>query len=205
MLGLSPRGVKMILRPGTNVYDMWDLIGADSYPYASDFKEETRRDGLSRNIGPYAPVNLLSDQSRHILVHPQGAIVDPTYFHRERMEWDLYERCPKQHESHITPPETLQLYAGTEQTCAGMHYECVPGRALKGRLVERDLGEGTYTAARSPDGIEPEFMAAAILAFPINSFDVIRDPEGHTHEDRVQTLLDKLGNGLQGRVQVKDF
>lgn len=56
------------------VYHVVDYIGQTHYPFASDFIEEAKAYGISRRIPATFPLELLTAESRLVLVHARGRI-----------------------------------------------------------------------------------------------------------------------------------
>lgn len=58
--------------PATGIPHLWLWIGAEWYPYAPDYIEETRRYGASRKLNPNLDLARLVPGSRIILAHPSA-------------------------------------------------------------------------------------------------------------------------------------
>ena len=69
------RGQEIREREGT--YHLFDHVGAAHYPTAADIYEEVRRHGASRRASPTQKFELLSPDSRMILVHPRARALSP--------------------------------------------------------------------------------------------------------------------------------
>lgn len=109
-MGLSPVGVKLLPRPGCpGVFDVYDWVGADSYPNVADFIEEARHFGISRRIAATAQFEQLSTDSRLILVHSRAWIKDANAYLTERRR-----SCPKKLPAHAPdapwPPMCAALW-----------------------------------------------------------------------------------------------
>jgi hypothetical protein len=59
---------------GKPIYDLLIWIGAEHYPYAPDYIEETRRLGASRRLNPNLDLTVLTRQSRMLLAHPRAIL-----------------------------------------------------------------------------------------------------------------------------------
>ncbi len=70
---LKPRGVKIMRIPALgDGYHVVDIVGAESYPNATDFLEEVRHLGLSRKISRTSDFSLLTRESRILIAHSKG-------------------------------------------------------------------------------------------------------------------------------------
>ena len=74
-LGLASVGVQVLPRANSDtlIYDIWDVIGAEHYPYWPLFYDEGMRMGFSRKAQGI-DYSLLSVESRHVFIHPKGTI-----------------------------------------------------------------------------------------------------------------------------------
>lgn len=132
-LGLTPRGVKLIEFDGTAM--IFDWIGADSYPNAADFAEETIRYGASRRIPRNFPVGRLTVKSRLLAVHAR-AIVTPKS--EKSLPLDPY-LCPTgKHEAN-------------DPTCAGRWWSSLDPSTTEG-LTPFGSGESAVCTGRT-DGL----------------------------------------------------
>jgi len=61
-----------VLNPGADqpIVDLLLWIGAEHYPYVSDYLEEVRRFGASRKLNPNLDLSQLTRWSRMLLIHP---------------------------------------------------------------------------------------------------------------------------------------
>jgi len=68
----DPSTEYVVMNPGTEqpIVDLLLWIGAEFYPYVSDFIEEVRRFGASRKLNPNLDLSQLTRWSRMILIHP---------------------------------------------------------------------------------------------------------------------------------------
>jgi hypothetical protein len=71
---VDPLSGEPVLEPETGhpIYDLLIHIGAEHYPYASDYVEETRRLGASRKLNPTLDLSLLTQSSHMLLAHPRA-------------------------------------------------------------------------------------------------------------------------------------
>ena len=56
------------------IYDLLIWVGAEHYPHATDYIEETRRLGASRRLNPQMDLTKLTRRSRMLLAHPHALI-----------------------------------------------------------------------------------------------------------------------------------
>jgi hypothetical protein len=194
-MGLTAVGVKLIKRPDTDedVYDVYDIIGADSYPNIADFIEEGRRFGLSRRISTAVDFSLLSDKSKMILLHPKAFILNPDDYHAG-CTFD----CPKEIADHnaiwsAARPEKLPGRT-TIPACIGLwHQDIEGGEEMKkegdaawDRTVQRMMPSFTYFGHARPEGVTPQYALAIFGALTIGRLVVINDPDANTHEMSMQ-------------------
>src|SRR5436305_411760 len=68
----DPSTEYVVMNPGTEqpIVDLLLWIGAEFYPYVSDYIEEVRRFGASRKLNPNLDFSQLTRWSRMILIHP---------------------------------------------------------------------------------------------------------------------------------------
>jgi hypothetical protein len=73
---IDPLSGETVLDPVTDVpvYDLLIWIGAEHYPEAVDYIEETRRLGASRRLNPNMDFSKLTRRSRMLLAHPRAII-----------------------------------------------------------------------------------------------------------------------------------
>lgn len=204
-LGLSPIGVKLLRRPGDlDVYDVYDIVGADSYPNVSDFVEEARRFGVSRRLSSAIDFSLLTEKSKLILLHSKAFILNPDDYH-PGCKFD----CPKEIAEHnaiwsAARPEKLPGRT-TIPSCIGLwnhdiedgergiipstgsevspdYADTLKETIANPRYVRRVMPSFEYFGYSRPEGVTPQYSLAIFGAFPIARLAVIDDPLGKTHE-----------------------
>jgi len=80
---------------GRPIYDLLIHVGAEYYPYAPDYIEETRRLGASRKLNPNLDLSLLTLRSRMLLAHPKAIPVNwqdltlPEVCKKHRLKHDM--------------------------------------------------------------------------------------------------------------------
>ena len=94
----DPSTEYVVMNPGTEqpIVDLLLWIGAEFYPYVSDYIEEVRRFGASRKLNPNLDFSQLTRWSRMILIHPYAL----------NTLWEQQERprtCAKSIPGHALP------------------------------------------------------------------------------------------------------
>lgn len=188
-LRLSPRGVQLIQRPGSEVYDIYDWVGAEHYPNVADIIEEGRRFGFSRRLPRNLDFGKLSRSSRLVLLHHK-AVVDNAAalikaIRSEHAESGgsnralMHRPCPQHHERHELA-RIDELPSG--ETCLRLAYDMVEGGEIvldprvPWRTVARTVGDTTYIARRTPD-IVVDTRLGIFAILPLTGIAVIDDPD----------------------------
>lgn len=183
-LELAPQGVQIFEAEG--VAHIIDWVGSSHYPNVADFVEEVRRMGMSRRLPKTLAFERLTLESRHFLVHSRAIVAHPEMYRREDAMPKDGHRCPKALAMHqaAVEPGTLR-----SPMCAGIWWEDldpfgafvepdVPGS----RVVTRKIPCGTYEGLCSPgDPKAREYVAGIFAGFPIWNLQVVRDPDGGSH------------------------
>ena len=139
-------------------------IGAEYYPSASDFLEETRCFGISKRIPKNFPIEKLGEGSMIFLVHPRAIIENFSLLPKP-------EYCPKELDEH---KQNIQY-------CIGHTYQTA--EPTNGG-DERKVGDTTYTVyPRGLKDFEAEFAGGIIFRAPITHFDHVREENGSTDPD----------------------
>jgi hypothetical protein len=187
-LGLSAVGVSLIPRGPDGPVDVYDWVGADSYPNVADFIEETRRFGISRRITAHAAFEQLSRDSLLVLVHPRAWLMDSAAYLTERRRG-----CP----THI--PAHAPDAAPWPEMCASLWWEDIEGgyhleeeaepygAAGDSREVFRAFPPAhpqfRYAGRERPDHVTaPAYAPAIFCVLPLARIAVVRDPAGGSHE-----------------------
>lgn len=204
-LGLSSRGVKVLDLFGTGVHHVYDVIGMDSYPYFPDYFEEGYRHGFSRLFqapGTSFPWNLITRDSRHLLIHPRAILANSDQFFAKRLgtgPWD--KGCPKKVEDHIYPMPDLKMLKKLDlpaPMCLSLTWESmVPTNAEKKTLSGREFtrsGVGfNFPASIPPQGVKPVWMYGIVMWLPIK-IEVVNDDQDGTHKDILSLLESNATN-----------
>ena len=186
------QGVALLSRPGEDeIYDVWDVIGAKYYPLFPDFYEEGRRHSFSRRIPKGSDFSLITEQSRHVMMHPNGHIENyvQLYDKLTQVEETPLMGCPH-HKHDWDFPEELDM-------CVGLLWEVIgeEDKHERGDIREMPVGlkEGEtptfiYPVHRAPKGFTPVYLPAALLKLPIHEIQVVEDPLEGRHEDVLEEL-----------------
>lgn len=205
VLGLSDRGVKLIKRPVSDVYDVWDIVGQNHYPNVCDYAIEVSVAGASRKIAPKLPLHLLDPkQSKLVLLHRRACLLnaDAYFDHIDQGHWMPPDwRCPSRRPEHMNPEMRPAAM------CAGLWWHDVEGgeplspdvewHALHGGLsanpqfvphlqpVIRRMPAFEYAAWAHPTTIQQQHGLGIFMVLPISGIDVIKG-------DRSDEVIDAL-------------
>lgn len=207
------QGMSLALRPSSEVYDVWDWIGAENYPYFPDFWEEGRRFEFSRKMPPSTAFELLEvGKSQTIGVHPKGLWASDSpeelaYIYGSAQP-DIFS-CPhgkSAHEyyfEHSAPYETPPV-----EFCTALLWQMVDvvdeGRIIGPRDMPRGLKKGeeptfTYVCASIVPELSGHWMPAAVYHLPIHAIEIINDPLEGKHEESLD-IVASSGTNMPYRV-----
>lgn len=198
-LGLCSQGLRIIERPGwnggTGIYDIYDWVGAEPYPFATDFIEETKRIGTSRLI---TRAMLKSEEfklldpavSQHFFISPTALLTDESA--AILVEHNLNLRtCPLEMGLHV------DMIPDTAYPCLALNWEAVSTVKTAERkwyvpVPREEYPTFAYEAAAALSKWKIEFKPAVFMALPLSGMqlDVIEDPIEHTEEDALKLLAD---------------
>ena len=181
-LGLTSTGVKLIKRAGVDVWDVWDIVGGDSYPNVADFIEEVRRFGVSRRLPKTLDFSKLTAASRLVLLHGRAHIENFADYFAAGDWWN--SSCPKGLDEH------REGVGSPGEMCAGLWWddldceepECNPAGGYEARAMRRKMPGFEYIAHSRPENVTPDYKLAIFSRFPISNLAVIRDPDGSDEE-----------------------
>lgn len=189
-IGLAAQGI--LIKEGTpygraGIWDVFDWVGVNHYPYIPDFIEEGLRYGFSRRIPKSAPLNLITTESMHLLAHPRAIIHNYKEFYADRQH---LKACPREHEIHNS--------GEAEQSCLGLLWEALEVMQDDQRIHRRWFPESSenqfdYKAAHAP--IQPDWGFGIFAALPITSFEVVDDPLSDK-ADQAMKLLEESGTDI---------
>jgi len=199
-------GVELIERNG--VVHVLDWCGEQHYPFVTDVLEEGRRYGFSRRIPRTLDLSRLTSESRILLVHAKGLVVN-----QEALRPFMPEPCHDAFENGRRKP-THQHHCGhLERTGSPVHFQPDPHTHRCTRdlwtvppatRVEdgappryiRDFASISYEVfPLSPDAPPPEYVSALVASLPITNISVIKTRDG-SHQgtlERVRKMLEWEG------------
>jgi len=200
-IGLSARGmlVRERINPDgtrTGIWDLWDWIGEAYYPYFPDFYEEAIRFGTSRLIPSTIPFKLLSEDSRHLFIHPKAIIDEPKPFYVDRMP---IRTCPHGIGLHDHPILEHNIY----DHCVSLLWESI-GEYKTRREILREFPVHldkdqtptfSYKALTCPEGAKVEWRPAVVMWDYIERFEIVEDDIDKKHE-RALGLIDNSGTNI---------
>lgn len=199
-LGISPIGVKIIKFPGRDVYDVVDWVGATHYPNASDVVEEGQaflqrgENPISRRIASNEHLDLLTKGSKIILVHPRAYLTNFLELsqvlsrdHAERLDDD---DCITHNLGHADRP--AQGGNGKEMCIRDWWQTLIKGDDYGSMPTDqhtcRMYGSTTYLGYPAPQGFVPKYVPAAIGAFPLAGFEIVRSPDEEENERNIRSV-----------------
>ena len=148
------RAPLIIEKDGKNHLLMW--VGAEYYPYVSDYIEEIRSFGGSKRLPSNFPIEKLDKGSMLFLVHPKAIIVDHEFL-------PAVDYCPAEIEKHT---ETNGEY------CVGHAYQIAEPNVGS---FKRKLGDTEYEVyPHSMGTVECDYRAGIFLRLPVSHFDLVK-------------------------------
>jgi hypothetical protein len=175
-------GQVLVRRDGT--FHVVDWVGQDGYPYPTDLLEEARSYGLSRRISPNFDFEMLSPESRIILVHGRAVTSNPEgAFHSEEV---IFE--------HTEESRFFSKCVHMERTGGHDHFKAPVGPC--NRFWYMDAEANAETGARSiastkyrviDADTDLDMESGIIASFPISRLATVEATDG-SHEDRHQML-----------------
>lgn len=200
-IGVVPQGMRVLPRivngVSTGIWDLWDWIGEDSYPYFPDFFEEARVYGTSRLVPKTIPFKLLTPESRHLFIHARAIIEDPLPFLENRYH---LKNCP----SHIEYHDKPDIANGVFDHCTGLLWEAVDVMKKEGErdhpvALPRNRPEGEaptcgYKACFPPFHTKVKWQSAVLAWTTIQQFEVVEDPIDKKHEDALRIIAESGTN-----------
>jgi len=201
----DPVSGEPVLDPETDapVYDLLIWIGAEHYPEAADYIEETRRLGASRRLNPQMDLSKLTCRSRMVLAHPKAIIAswrdlmppkqcqkqlpfhDQVFyerFHRDQLETG--EGIDTRHDDERADPCIFKLWEILPKDEATLTFE----REGDSPLCLRRIGSTTYDYC--PTGEEvTAWQAGFLLGLPITGIALIQYQDGSVNTQAKDKLL----------------
>lgn len=189
-LGLTAVGVKMVRKNG--VWHILDIVGQEHYPNVADMVEEIDRLGVSRRLPSSLRFDLLSPESRLILIHPRAVIHNAADYFEARNGATGMWWCPLRRTDHVMASRPPVM-------CASLWWEDLEGGTKNGggapRHVRRAMPSFVYEGHRRPDGVMPHYHHGMFANLPIGQLSVVKDPKGGSHQkalEKVQVVSNRL-------------
>jgi hypothetical protein len=200
-------GVELIERGG--IVHILDWVGEQHYPAITDFLEESRALGFSRRISSTLDLSRLTAESRILVVHARGLVVN-----HEALRPFMPERYNAAHDEQGRRKPAHKHHCGhLERTASPEHYQPDPHThgctrdlwavPLTTRVEDgappryiREFASISYEVAPlAPDAPPPEYVSALVASLPITNISVIRAKDGsHTQTlEKVRTMLEWEG------------
>jgi hypothetical protein len=203
-LNLSTRGARLMLRSDFDVWDIWDYVGKQHYPYVPDFVEEGRRYGFSRRLSKTLDFSRLTRDSRQIIIHPRGYIdcgYEYLLSHNDQRLADLSTLtpwpsvCPQNFDEHNSRDP---IDGPHPEMCHSMYYEAIKPDPDTETTTEQPLFYRTrrrssyihYDHFVTPEGAEFDWHTAIVMWLPISNIEVIEADDG-SHEKTYQRVKDQ--------------
>ena len=185
---------------GRDIYDIWDIVGQSFYPEAVDFYEEVKQDGFSRKIPKTAPIQFLSKESRHYLLH-EKALVSLTGDKKDTAKWQLQAslrmqvECLRHRQNHFDNSadewcSRMWWFSLDEKTCSqdnrGIWYRTGVNHAYRVYPLGNDLN----------------FQLARFMWMPLGNLVVTKTDDGDLSEENEEVIekLEKAGLGRKTEV-----
>jgi hypothetical protein len=201
--GVTPLGVSIHEWYGT--YHVFDWVGSEFYPDVASFVEEVRRFGASRHVttGPGLHLELLTRDSRLVLIHERAGIRGPAAYNAQRPHYRETLGLGKPFRQPYCPMKKAAHQGGDPGTnCIGLCWEDLEDRDGVDRANDPDLDARAvyvtqpsfeYRAALRPEGVTPKYAPAIFMTLPIHTLEFVTSDEPE-HQERLQKLrARKLG------------
>ncbi len=207
-LRTDPASGTPVLDPQTQepIYDVLIWVGAEYYPEAADYIEETRRLGASRRLNPQMDLSKLTRRSRMLLAHPRAIIVswsdlipperchkhlpyhDQTFFRRlYHKDLEEGETVDATHDDERVGPCIFKLWDILPKDEAIEIFER-PGNLP---LCLRRVGSTIYEYCPTEERV-PAWKPGFILGLPISNIALIQYSDGSVNEKAKEKLLKGL-------------
>ena len=196
-------GVELIDRGG--VVHVLDWVGEQHYPVITDYLEEGRVFGFSRLISSTLDLSRLTLDSRILVVHARGLVVNhealrPFMPERYNTAYDKQGRRKPAykhhcgHLEHTASPEHYQPDPNTHR-CTRDLWAVPPATRVEDGAPPRYIREFASISYEvfplAPDAPAPEYVSALVASLPITNISVIKAIDGSHQETlgRVKELL----------------
>lgn len=164
-LSVPARGVAL-MTDANDVTHIIDRIGLGHYPNVLDFIEEARRFGVSRRLPANLDFSRLTPESRLILVHDRGRILNFS-------DYGAPPPCPRTRRPHTG-------------FCAGYwRHDIEGGEAQPDGAVRRQMPSFNYTGHPRPAGVTPAYQPVAVASFPCSRLVTVAGDKAASHHAAV--------------------
>lgn len=195
-----------------------DCNGEQHYPVITDFLEEGRVLGFSRRISSTLDFSRLTANSRILIVHARGLVVNhealrpfvPEHYNAAYDEQGRRKPAHKHHCGHLERTASPEHYHDPYTHCCTRDLWAVPTatRVEDGappRYIREFASVSYEVFPLSPDAPPPEYVSALVASLPITNISVIRAKDGsHTRTlEKVKAMLEWEG-GLRISVTEAD-
>jgi len=188
---------------GRPIFDLLIHVGAEHYPWAVDYIEETRRMGASRRLNPNLDLAKLSRSSRMLLAHPKAFIIGwheliPPARCKKHQPWHDQQHYDAIYPELVAAGESIDATGDDERSgpCVFKLWEVIPSVDAC-EVFEQDgdlplclrrIGSTTYDFR--PTGEEVTTWAEGfILALPITGIALIQYADGSVNKKAQESLL----------------
>ena len=180
---------------GRPIYDLLIHIGAEHYPYASDYMAETRQLGASRRLNANLDLSLLTSRSRMLLAHPKAIIVP----WRDLTPPDWCFKRLKRHD--LASYALLGLDAATDEDrvgpCIFKLWDVLPENEAievfeqegERPVCVRKIGSTLYEYRPTGEEVQ-EWEQGFILGLPITGIALIQYADGTVNEKAKAKMLE---------------
>lgn len=171
-------------------FHIFDLVGQSNYPNAWDIIAEGIKGGFSRKFPSTVDFSKITKLSRLILCHARGYIVNFNAYYdaieqaprNAGLTWADFWTCPNR-ETHnrVRPSEMCIHLLRHDMRDGSIEDEPYPQNQWNGRpLAYRSMRITGWFGARTPEGVVPEYLPAAIMALPLSRIVVVRGSSDET-------------------------
>jgi hypothetical protein len=179
---------------GQVIHDLLIHVGAEHYPWAPDYIEETRRLGASRRLSPNLNFALLTRASHMLLAHRSAIPMNwqdllPPDRCKKHIQWhDLASYTESSQDPHADPhrrgPCLFKLWELIPEAQANAVTPMPGQRPLCLRLV------GSTMYPYQPTGEQVKAWSEGfVLCLPITGFSLIQDADGNVNSQAKEKLL----------------
>ncbi len=210
-------GVELIERGG--VLHILDWVGEQHYPVITDFLEEGRVLGFSRRIASTLDLSRLTADSRILIVHARGLVVNhealhpfmPEHYNAAHNEQGKRNPAHTHHCGHLERTSSSEHYQPNPHThrCTRDLWAVPSATRVEDGAPPRYVREFFYVSYEvfplSPDAPPPEYVSALVASLLITNVSVIKARDG-SHQgtlEKVKTMLEWEG-GLRISVTEAD-